>query len=145
MCLGLVNFCITFCRIDAESCWGIFGGFFKTVRRGIDDALEQAHRSAREFYIAPIAGVAGQEFVTRLDVVFQSDPFDRASMEQRADVERLNASLKEQLIGKGLTFESPDRAGFRTALSSAGFYKEWREKFGAESWAVLESIVGKLS
>ena len=71
--------------------------------------------------------------------------FDRASMEQRADVEKLNASLKEQLIGKGLSFETPDRAGFRTALSKAGFYKEWKDKFGAENWAVLEGIVGQLS
>jgi tripartite ATP-independent transporter DctP family solute receptor len=71
--------------------------------------------------------------------------FDRASMEQRADVDKLNTSLKEQLIAKGLTFESPDRAGFRAALASAGFYKEWRDKFGADNWAVLESITGKLS
>lgn len=71
--------------------------------------------------------------------------FDRASMEQRADVERLNASLKEQLTGKGLTFESADRPAFRKALSSAGFYKEWREKFGAENWAALESVVGQLA
>jgi TRAP-type transport system periplasmic protein len=71
--------------------------------------------------------------------------FDRASMEQRADVEKLNASLKELLIGKGLAFETPDRAGFRTALSKAGFYKEWKDKFGAENWAVLESITGPLS
>jgi len=71
--------------------------------------------------------------------------FDRASMEQRADVEKLNASLKEQLLGKGLSFETPDRPGFRTALSKAGFYKEWKDKFGAENWAVLESITGPLS
>ncbi|KQW38530.1 TRAP transporter substrate-binding protein [Rhizobacter sp. Root404] len=71
--------------------------------------------------------------------------FDRASMEQRADVDKLNASLKEQLVGKGLAFETPDRAGFRAALSKAGFYKEWKDKFGAENWAVLESITGPLS
>ena len=71
--------------------------------------------------------------------------FDRASMEQRADVERLNASLKEQLVAKGLVFENVDRASFRAALAKSGFYKEWREKFGAENWTVLESIVGQLS
>ena len=71
--------------------------------------------------------------------------FDRASMEQRADVDKLNASLKEQLVGKGLAFETPDRGGFRAALSKAGFYKEWKDKFGAENWAVLESITGQLS
>jgi TRAP-type C4-dicarboxylate transport system substrate-binding protein len=66
-------------------------------------------------------------------------------MEQRADVEKLNASLKDQLVAKGLAFETPDRAGFRAALSKAGFYKEWKDKFGAENWAVLESITGPLS
>ncbi|WP_372526747.1 TRAP transporter substrate-binding protein [Piscinibacter sp.] len=71
--------------------------------------------------------------------------FDRASMEQRADVERLNASLKEQLAGKGLTFETADRAAFRKALSNAGYYKEWRDKFGADNWAALESVVGPLA
>ena len=33
----------------------------------------------------------------------------------------------------------------RTALRSAGFYAEWKEKYGAEAWAVLESQVGALS
>jgi RND superfamily putative drug exporter len=59
---------------------GIFGGVFKAVRRGVDDVLEQANRSAREYYLAPIAGPSGPEFVTRLDVVFRSDPFDPASL-----------------------------------------------------------------
>jgi putative drug exporter of the RND superfamily len=60
---------------------GIFSGVFKAVRRGIDDVVERANRSAREYYLAPITGAAGPEFVTRLDVVFRSDPFDRASLE----------------------------------------------------------------
>jgi tripartite ATP-independent transporter DctP family solute receptor len=77
------------------------------------------------------------------DIVRQE--FDRASMEQRADVERLTAALKDQLGGKGLTFENTDRAGFRAALAKAGFYKEWKEKFGADNWAALESVVGQLS
>jgi tripartite ATP-independent transporter DctP family solute receptor len=71
--------------------------------------------------------------------------FDRASMEQRADVERLDAALKDQLAGKGLTFQAVDRPAFRKALSSAGYYKEWRDKLGAENWAALESVVGQLS
>jgi len=71
--------------------------------------------------------------------------FDRASMEQRADVERLDASLKEQLIAKGLVFEAADRPAFRKALSGAGYYKEWKDKFGAENWAALEAAVGQIS
>src|SRR6476646_8737591 len=60
--------------------------------------------------------------------------FDRAATEQRADVARLNTSLKSQLSGKGLTFVPADREAFRTALSKAGFYTQWRDKFGAGPW-----------
>lgn len=71
--------------------------------------------------------------------------FDRASLEQRDDVAKLNTTLKEQLTGKGLVFESPDRALFREALSQSGYYAEWRQKFGAEVWTALEAVVGPLS
>lgn len=66
-------------------------------------------------------------------------------MEQRDDVAKLNTTLKEQLTGKGLVFESPDRALFREALSQSGYYAEWRQKFGAEVWTALEAVVGPLS
>ena len=71
--------------------------------------------------------------------------FDRAAMEQRADTAKLNTTLKEQLIGKGLTFEKSDTDSFRKALTAAGFYKEWRGKFGEDNWKVLESVVGELA
>ncbi len=46
------------------------------------------------------------------------DPeFDRASMEQRADVMRLNGVLKEQLQARGLVFEAADKPAFRKDLS----------------------------
>ena len=32
-----------------------------------------------------------------------------------------------------------------TNLSQAGFYAEWKTKFGDEAWAILERAVGKLS
>lgn len=71
--------------------------------------------------------------------------FDRASMEQREDVARLNGALKEQLIGRGLTFEAADKPAFRKALSQAGFYKTWKEKFGADAWKTLETVTGELA
>ena len=49
------------------------------------------------------------------------------------------------MIKKGLAFASADRTAFRAALTQAGFYKEWRDKFGAETWAALEAVVGPLS
>lgn len=70
---------------------------------------------------------------------------DRAAMEQREDVARLNTTLKEQLTGKGLTFEEADKDAFRQALSKSGFYGEWKAKFGPEAWAALESVTGPLT
>lgn len=71
--------------------------------------------------------------------------FDRAYMEQRGDVEQLNTTLKDQLTKKGIIFETANRDSFRKALSDSGFYKEWRDKFGAAPWAALEAVVGKMS
>ncbi len=71
--------------------------------------------------------------------------FDRAATEQREDTVKLNASLKDQLVAKGLAFEAVDNAAFRKALSESGFYREWRGKFGEENWKALEGVVGSLA
>ena len=39
----------------------------------------------------------------------------------------------------------PDLAAFRAKLKDAGLYKEWKEKLGAEAWALLEEITGPLT
>jgi hypothetical protein len=45
-----------------------------------------------------------------------------------------------------LRFKSkPDLAPFRDKLRSAGFYSEWKGKYGEEGWSILEKSVGKLS
>jgi tripartite ATP-independent transporter DctP family solute receptor len=64
---------------------------------------------------------------------------------EREDVRALNASLQGALTGKGMAFNGTDPQIFRAALRAAGFYAEWKEKYGAEAWAVLESQVGALS
>jgi tripartite ATP-independent transporter DctP family solute receptor len=71
--------------------------------------------------------------------------FDRASMEQRDDVARLNGSLKDKLVTAGLAFETADKPAFRKALTDAGFYKTWKEKFGPDAWKALESVTGELA
>lgn len=54
---------------------GLLGGFFKSV----NTALEQGAKAAREFYIAKLQGDSKPRYVTRLDVVMRSDPFDAES------------------------------------------------------------------
>jgi tripartite ATP-independent transporter DctP family solute receptor len=68
-----------------------------------------------------------------------------AGLAERADVAKLNASLQADLASKGLVFNQPEAAPFREALRKAGFYSEWKSKFGEEAWAILENAVGKLS
>jgi TRAP-type transport system periplasmic protein len=68
-----------------------------------------------------------------------------AALKARTDTEKLNATVREDLAGKGLIFNQPDVAAFREKLRSAGFYSEWKGKYGEEAWAILEKSVGKLS
>ena len=68
-----------------------------------------------------------------------------AAKQERDDVRALNASLQGALSQKGMAFNSTDPQLFRAALRNAGFYGEWKEKYGAQAWTVLESQVGALS
>ncbi len=68
-----------------------------------------------------------------------------AALLQRADVEGLSTSLQAELQSKGLEFTTPDRAAFRATLRKAGFYDDWRKKFGEQAWGVFEDSVGKLA
>jgi TRAP-type transport system periplasmic protein len=70
---------------------------------------------------------------------------NRAALDQRKENLRLNQSLQTELEKKGLTFNTPDPASFRAALTKGGFYAEWREKFGPEAWKLLERYSGELS
>jgi TRAP-type transport system periplasmic protein len=67
-----------------------------------------------------------------------------AAVKARADTAHLNATLRDELATKGLVFNQPDLAPFREKLRSAGFYSEWKAKYGEEAWALLEKSVGKL-
>jgi TRAP-type transport system periplasmic protein len=70
---------------------------------------------------------------------------NEAGVNERADVEKLNANLQQDLTTKGLVFNKPDAAPFRDKLRAAGFYTEWKAKYGAEPWGLLEKSVGKLA
>ncbi len=72
--------------------------------------------------------------------------FGKAAEEQRLENKRLNETLRGELEKGGLAFNAPtDLASFRTVLSKAGFYAEWRAKFGADAWRLLEKYAGELA
>jgi tripartite ATP-independent transporter DctP family solute receptor len=68
-----------------------------------------------------------------------------AALKERDENLRLNQSLQGELEKKGLVFNTPDPTSFRAALSKAGFYSEWRAKFGPEAWKLLEKYSGELA
>jgi tripartite ATP-independent transporter DctP family solute receptor len=70
---------------------------------------------------------------------------NQAALLQRKDMEALDISLQRELEGKGLSFTKVEPAAFRQKLQAAGFYAEWKAKFGDEAWARLESTTGKLA
>jgi tripartite ATP-independent transporter DctP family solute receptor len=70
---------------------------------------------------------------------------NEAGMKERADVAQLNASLQKELADKGMVFNQPKIDAFRDKLRSAGFYAEWKGKYGDEAWALLEKSTGKLA
>jgi len=67
-----------------------------------------------------------------------------AGMKQRVDVAAMNATLQKSLTDKGMVFNNPKADSFRNRLRQAGFYTEWKAKFGDEAWALLERYSGKL-
>jgi tripartite ATP-independent transporter DctP family solute receptor len=68
-----------------------------------------------------------------------------AAAKEREDVAELNAGLQKDLSSKGMVFNQPDSASFRDQLRKAGFYSEWKGRYGDEAWGILERSVGKLA
>lgn len=73
-----------------------------------------------------------------------SAEFDKSGADERADIAALSETLRKDLTAKGIEFIDVDRAEFRAALSKTSFYADWKEKYGAEAWGLLEAAVGKL-
>lgn len=71
--------------------------------------------------------------------------FNEQALAQRATNRALNESLQTDLSAKGLVFNKPDLPSIKAALQRAGFYAEWKQKYGSEAWALLEKHVGALA
>src|SRR5438552_2106028 len=125
---------------------------------GDTDMLSQVRSGAIEFFtlsglilstLVPVASINGigfgflanaaawaklpkdlQEIVAR--------NLNAAALKDREDIRKLNESLQGQLTQKGMMFNNTDAELFRAALRKAGFYAEWKQKFGADAWALLE-------
>jgi tripartite ATP-independent transporter DctP family solute receptor len=70
--------------------------------------------------------------------------FARAAEDDRADIAKSETSMRDELAKRGMTFATADQKLFRAALQKAGFYKEWRGKFGDPAWKILEKYIGEL-
>ncbi|MDR3535560.1 MAG: TRAP transporter substrate-binding protein [Acetobacteraceae bacterium] len=70
---------------------------------------------------------------------------NRSAVQEREDIAKLNGSVADDLRSKGLEFVEVDKPAFRDALKQAGFYADWKKKYGDEPWSILESEVGSLS
>jgi tripartite ATP-independent transporter DctP family solute receptor len=65
-----------------------------------------------------------------------------AAVGEREDVARLELTARTDLEKGGLVFNTVDTAPFQEKLRNAGFYTEWRGKYGDEAWAILERATG---
>jgi len=90
-----------------------------------------ANRRAWERLPAPIREIASKHL-------------NAAAVAQRADIATLNSSLQHEIASKGMVFNTPRTEPFREKLRSAGYYTEWKSKFGEEAWSTLERYTGRL-
>jgi len=74
-----------------------------------------------------------------------STAINDAGMKQREDIKKLNETVQADLQAKGLQFNKTNPDTFRAKLREAGFYAEWKGRFGDEAWGLLEQSVGKLA
>jgi tripartite ATP-independent transporter DctP family solute receptor len=68
-----------------------------------------------------------------------------SGMAQRDDISKLNNSVEAALTSKGMIFNNVDTGAFRAKLQSAGFFREWKGKYGDDAWAILEKYAGTIS
>ena len=69
---------------------------------------------------------------------------DRSALDQRADIAKLTTKLMTDLKAKGINFITVPQDDFRKKLSSTPFYSQWKSKYGAAAWELLEKVSGKL-
>ncbi len=71
--------------------------------------------------------------------------FNEAAMKQRQDVADTDRKIRDILQSNGMTFNTPDPAGFRSVLRQSGYYATWQARMGDDGWAALTKYTGKLA
>ena len=69
---------------------------------------------------------------------------NRSAEDQRKDYADADLTMRATLEKQGMTFNEPDPAAFRKTLIEAGFYDQWKQKYGTAAWSVLEKYTGKI-
>jgi tripartite ATP-independent transporter DctP family solute receptor len=69
---------------------------------------------------------------------------EKSGVDQRADLAKLTTHLTTDLKSKGINFVNVAQDDFRKRLAGTNFYGEWKSKYGATAWDLLEKVSGKL-
>src|ERR1700754_1984341 len=69
---------------------------------------------------------------------------EKSGTDQRADIAKLTSNLTADLKAKGINFLNVPQDEFRKKLAGTNFYSEWKAKYGATPWGLLEKVSGKL-
>ena len=107
----------TFCSLTNH----MWDGYWLTVNSGLWRGLPQRVRDIME-----------QEF-------------DRSCQDERDDLTRQNPGQRGDLVQAGLEVNAVAPSDFQAVLQRAGFYTEWKAKFGETAWRLLEETAGPLS
>ncbi len=70
---------------------------------------------------------------------------NEGALRERTEILRSSAKAKAALQGEGLLFNAVDSTAFVAALRDAGFYAEWRHRYGDRVWSLLEAVSGRLA
>jgi tripartite ATP-independent transporter DctP family solute receptor len=70
--------------------------------------------------------------------------FTAAALKEREDIAKFDTQAMEAMKAASVVFNQPDKKPFRDALRAAGFYTEWKAKYGDQAWAILEKYSGPL-
>src|SRR5437588_37304 len=101
-------------------------------------------RADRQSRPARLRSAVGQRLPADVrDVIAKN--LNKSALDQRADIFKQNETFKADLTSKGMEFIKVDPKPFREKLQAAGFYKEWKGKYGDEAWAALEKYTGPIS